>query len=67
MILGHEKLIAQADWVYGTQRFSINLLLLAKQPQALNYFFTPAKIGGLSYDSYLIIYAVFALFVSWFI
>jgi formate hydrogenlyase transcriptional activator len=32
----------------------------------LNWFFTPLRVGNLPWDSYLIIYGIFGLFVSWF-
>src|ERR1700746_1471403 len=54
--------IAITFWYEGTvPGLGASVLLYS----ALTYFFTPAKIGGLSWDSYLIIYAVFTFFVGW--
>jgi transcriptional regulator with GAF, ATPase, and Fis domain len=55
--------IAITFWCAGTMP---GLIALALSYSALIYFFTPAGIGGLSWDSYLIIYGVFGFFVGWF-
>jgi transcriptional regulator with GAF, ATPase, and Fis domain len=55
--------IAITFWYAGT---GPGLLAVALSYSALTYFFIPVKIGGLSWDSYLIIYGAFGLFVSWF-
>lgn len=55
--------IAITFWYAGTMP---GLIALALSYSALTYFFIPAKIGGLSWDSYLIIYGVFGFFVGWF-
>jgi transcriptional regulator with GAF, ATPase, and Fis domain len=55
--------IAITFWYAGT---GPGLLAVVLSYSALTYFFTPLKIGGLSWDSYLIIYGAFGLFVSWF-
>jgi transcriptional regulator with GAF, ATPase, and Fis domain len=54
--------IAITFWYAGT---GPGLLAVILSYSALTYFFSPVKIGGLSWDSYLIIYGVFGLFVSW--
>jgi transcriptional regulator with GAF, ATPase, and Fis domain len=55
--------IAITFWYAGT---GPGLLAVVLSYSALMYFFSSVKIGGLSWDSYLIIYGVFGLFVSWF-
>jgi transcriptional regulator with GAF, ATPase, and Fis domain len=55
--------IAITFWYAGT---GPGLLAVGLSYSALTYFFSPVKIGGLSWDSYLIIYGIFGLFVSWF-
>jgi transcriptional regulator with GAF, ATPase, and Fis domain len=55
--------IATTFWYAGT---GPGLLAVVLSYSALTYFFSSVKIGGFSWDSYLIIYGVFGLFVSWF-
>ena len=55
--------IAITFWYAGT---CPGFLAVVISYSALTYFFSSVKIGGLSWDSYLIIYGVFGLFVSWF-
>ena len=55
--------IAISFWFAGT---APGLVALVLSYSAFTYFFTPVKVGGLSWDSYLIIYGVFTFFVSWF-
>lgn len=55
--------IAITFWYAGT---GPGLLAVVLSYSALTYFFSPVKIGGLSWDSYLIIYGAFGFFVSWF-
>src|ERR1700747_524721 len=47
--------IAIAFWYAGT---GPGLLAIALSWSALTYFFIPLKVGNLSWDSYLVIYAV---------
>ena len=53
--------IAITFWYAGT---GPGLLATGLSYSALTYFFTPVKIGGFSWDSYLIIYGVFAFCAS---
>src|SRR5579864_6717243 len=55
--------IAVTFWYAGT---GPGLLAIALSWSVLSYFFTPLKVGDLPWDSYLIIYGVFGLLVSWF-
>jgi transcriptional regulator with GAF, ATPase, and Fis domain len=55
--------IAITFWYEGT---APGLAASVLSYSALNYFFEPAKIGGLSWDSYLVIYVVFTFFIGWF-
>src|ERR1700730_7319967 len=55
--------IAITFWYAGT---GPGLLAVVLSYSALTYFFSPVKIGGLPWDSYLVIYGVFGFFVSWF-
>src|SRR6266403_316868 len=55
--------IAITFWYLGT---GPGLLALLLSYSAMNYFSIPVKIGGSSSESYLIIYGIFGLFVSWF-
>jgi transcriptional regulator with GAF, ATPase, and Fis domain len=50
-------------WYAGT---GPGLLALLLSYAAMSYFSIPIKIGGSSSESYVIIYGVFGLFVSWF-
>src|SRR5216684_4029670 len=74
LILRHENLphpftsfsfaaIAITFWYVGT---GPGLLALLLSYSAMSYFSIPVKIGGSSSESYLIIYGIFGLFVSWF-
>src|SRR6266853_6577212 len=74
LILRHENLphpftsfsfaaIAITFWYAGT---GPGLLALLLSYSAMSYFSIPVKIGGSSSESYLIIYGIFGLFVSWF-
>ena len=55
--------IAITFWYLGT---GPGLLALLLSYSAMSYFSIPVKIGGSSSESYLIIYGIFGLFVSWF-
>jgi transcriptional regulator with GAF, ATPase, and Fis domain len=55
--------IAVTFWYGGT---GPGLLAIALSCSVLSYFFTPLKIGNLAWDSYLVIYGMFGLLVSWF-
>jgi transcriptional regulator with GAF, ATPase, and Fis domain len=55
--------IAVTFWYAGT---GPGLLALLLSYAAMSYFSIPIKIGGSSSESYVIIYGVFGLFVSWF-
>ncbi len=55
--------IAITFWYAGT---GPGLLALLLSYSAMSYFSNPVKIGGTSSESYLIIYGIFGLFVSWF-
>jgi transcriptional regulator with GAF, ATPase, and Fis domain len=55
--------IAITFWYAGT---GAGLLAVVLSWSVLTYFFTPLKVGNLSWDSYLIIYGVFGFLVSWF-
>jgi formate hydrogenlyase transcriptional activator len=55
--------IAITFWYVGTGPGLVGLLL---SYLALIYFFTQSKLGGPSWDSYLIIYGIYGFFVSWF-
>src|SRR6266436_5331861 len=55
--------IAITFWYVGT---GPGLLALLLSYSAMSYFSIPVKIGGSSSESYLIIYGIFGLFVSWF-
>ena len=55
--------IAVTFWYAGT---GPGLFAAALSCSLLPYFFTAVKIGHLYWESYLIIYGLFGLFVSWF-
>ncbi|HVI09893.1 MAG TPA: sigma 54-interacting transcriptional regulator, partial [Candidatus Binatia bacterium] len=55
--------IALAFWYAGT---GPGLLAVGLSCAMLPYFYMNVKIGRLSWDSYLILYGMFGLFVSWF-
>jgi transcriptional regulator with GAF, ATPase, and Fis domain len=55
--------IAITFWYAGT---GPGLLAVVLSCCTWSYFFTPVKVGNLSWDSYLIIYGVFGFFASWF-
>jgi transcriptional regulator with GAF, ATPase, and Fis domain len=55
--------IAVTFWYAGT---GPGLLAVVLSCSTLSYFFTPVKFGNLPWDSYVIIYGVFGLFVCWF-
>src|SRR5712691_6467494 len=55
--------IAITFWYAGARP---GLLALLLSYSAMSYFSIPVKVGGSSSGSYLIIYGIFGLFVSWF-
>jgi transcriptional regulator with GAF, ATPase, and Fis domain len=55
--------IAITFWYAGT---GPGLLAVVLSWSTLTCFFMPLKVGNLPWDSYVIIYAVFGFFVSWF-
>src|SRR5437879_9743369 len=55
--------IAITSWYAGT---GPGLLALLLSYSAMSYFSIPNRIGGASSESYLVIYGIFGLLVSWF-
>ena len=55
--------IALTFWYGGT---GPGLFAIVFSCFTLTYFFAPVKVGNPGWDSYLVIYGVFGLFVSWF-